>query len=261
LLEISKSPRSSNFSSRVSGRYIYLIFHNKNYNVNKLTPSDKTFLGLVLLMGLGKAIWTYFGVDHPIVQNWTGKWSAIILAAFFGFIAIKLARKTGFPDIWDKKISNKERFFYPVLPGFVFAVIEILVGLAMHLPNIHVAFPFSIPVYLTGGIFLEILYHLIPTVFLVWLISNVILKGKRQNEVFVIVALLASLWEPAMQIMEMYSMGMLKSALFGATLFVFIFAGNLIPITLFRKYGFLAPVVWRLTDYGLWHVIWPMIYY
>lgn len=107
---------------------------------------------------------------------------------------MKLSRQTGFPDIWDDRISNKERFLYPALLGFAFAIIEILVSLAMHLPNIHVAFLFSIPVYLTGGIFLEVLYHLVPVVFLVWLIPNVILKGKGQNEVFVVVALMASLW-------------------------------------------------------------------
>jgi hypothetical protein len=229
--------------------------------MDTLTKSDKTYLVLVSLMFIGKAVWTYAGVDHPIVQNWTGTWSAIILAAVFGFIAIKLAVKTGFPDIWDEKISNKERFLYPVILGLAFALVEILVGLAMSLPNIHVAFPFSIPVYYSGGIFLEILYHLIPTVFLVWLISNILLKGKKQTEVFVVVAVLASLWEPVMQITGMYQMGMLPGMLSGAGLFIFIFAGNLIPITLFRKYGFLAPVIWRLTDYSLWHVIWPMIYF
>jgi hypothetical protein len=229
--------------------------------VDNLTISEKTFLALVLLMLLGKAVWTYFGVDHPIVQNWTGAWSAIILAALVGFIAIRLAGKTGFPDIMDEKISHKERVLYPILLGFAFALIEIMVGLAMDLPNIHVPFPFSIPVYLSGGIFLEIIYHLIPIVFLIWFISNVFLKGKRQDEVFVVVAVLASLWEPVMQITGMYQMGMLSGMVFGAGLFIFIFAGNLIPITLFRKYGFLAPVIWRLADYSLWHVIWPMIYF
>ncbi|WP_440954493.1 hypothetical protein ACSAZK_12800 [Methanosarcina sp. Mfa9] len=229
--------------------------------VDRISKSDRTFLTLVSLMLLGKAVWTYLGVDHFIVQNWAGTWEAIIPAAVFGFIAMKLAGKTGFPDIMDKKISNKERFLYPVLLGIAFAIIEILVGLAMTLPNIHVPFPYSIPVYVSGGIFLEILYHLIPTVFLVWFISNILLKGKRQNEVFVAAALLASLWEPVMQITGMYQMGMLTDMVFGAGLFIFIFAGNLIPITLFRKYGFLSPVVWRLTDYSLWHVIWPMIYY
>ncbi|HIH95526.1 TPA: hypothetical protein HA338_16445 [Methanosarcina acetivorans] len=51
-----------------------------------------------------------FDVNHPIVQNWTGAGAAIILAAFFGFIAIKLARQTGFPDIRGDRISNKERY-------------------------------------------------------------------------------------------------------------------------------------------------------
>ncbi len=239
----------------------HLKVSDRNTIVEKLTKSDATFLVLVSLMILGKGIWTYFGVDHPIVQNWTGAWPAILLAAVFGYIAIRLTGKTGFPDIWDERISNRERLLYPVLLGVAFAFVEILVGLAMNLPNIHVPFPFSIPVYVSGGIFLEILYHLIPVVFLVWLISNVLLKGERQGEVFVVVAVLASLWEPVMQIAGMYQMGLLPGVVVGAGLFIFIFAGNLIPITLFRKYGFLAPVIWRLTDYGLWHVIWPTIYY
>ena len=226
-----------------------------------MTKSDRIFLLLISVMILGKAVWTYYGVDHPIVQNWTGTWSAIILAAVFGFIAIRLAGKTGFPDIWDERISNRERVLFPVLLGLAFAFFEILVGLVMGLPNIHVPFPFSIPVYVSGGIFLEILYHLVPVVFLVWLISNVLLKGTRQKEVFVAVAILASLWEPIMQITGMYQMGLLPGMAVGAGLFIFIFAGNLIPITLFSNYGFLAPVIWRLTDYGLWHVLWPMVYF
>jgi len=241
------------------GKYLKVSLWNTT--VDKLTKSDTIFLLLVSLMLLGKAVWTFFGVDHPIVQNWTGTWWAILLAAVLGFLAVKIAGKTGFPDIWDEHISNRERLLYPVLLGLAFAFVEILVGLAMGLPNIHVPFPFSIPVYVSGGIFLEILYHLIPVVFLIWLISNVLLKGKRQTEVFVVVAVLASMWEPVMQITGMYQMGMLPGMAVAAGLFIFIFAGNLIPIALFRKYGFLAPVIWRLTDYGLWHVIWPMIYY
>lgn len=229
--------------------------------MNKLAASDRTFLGLIILMLIGKATWEYFSVDHPIVQQWTGSWSAIIIVAVLGSICIELAGKAGFPNIWDKNITNKQRIAIPIALGIGFSLIEIVVGLALQLPNIHVEFPFSIPVYLSGGIFLEILYHLIPVVILTWMVSTVILKGERQTEVFVVVAILASLWEPTMQIMAMYQTGMLTSLFFAAGLFIFIFAGNLIPITLFRKYGFLAPVIWRLADYSIWHVIWPMIYY
>lgn len=37
--------------------------------MNKLASSDKTFLSLVLLMGLGKAIRTYLGVDYPVYSH------------------------------------------------------------------------------------------------------------------------------------------------------------------------------------------------
>lgn len=227
----------------------------------KLTSSDRTFLGLTILMLLGKATWEYFDVNHPVVQQWTATWSVIIVVAIIGTVCIKLAPEAGFPEIWDKDVSNKQRFVIPILLGIGFSIIEILVGLALHLPNIHVQFPFSIPVYVSGGIFLEILYHLIPVVALTWLISTIFLKGERQDQVFIAVAILASLWEPVMQITGMQQMGMLTSAFFAGGLFIFIFAGNLIPITLFRKYGFLAPVIWRLADYSIWHVIWPMLYY
>ncbi|MCM1987461.1 MAG: hypothetical protein GQ576_02445 [Methanococcoides sp.] len=139
----------------------------------------------------------------PIVQQWTGTWSAIIVVAVLGSICIKFATKAGFPEIWDKDIPNRQRFAIPIALGIGFSIIEILVGLVLRLPNIHVVFPFSIPVNLSGGIFLEILYHLIPVVTLTWLISTVILKGARKTQVFVAVAILASLWEPTMQIMGM----------------------------------------------------------
>jgi hypothetical protein len=216
---------------------------------------------MIILMLLGKITWEYFDVNHPIVQQWTGTWSAIIIVAILGSICIKLAPKAGFPEILDKDVSNKQRVLIPIALGITFSIIEIFVGIVLRLPNIHVQFPFSIPVYLSGGIFLEILYHLIPVVALTWLISTVILKGERQTQVFVLIAILASLWEPFMQIIGMQQMGMLTSMAFAGGMFTFIFAGNLIPITLFRKYGFMAPVVWRLADYSIWHVIWPMIYY
>jgi len=125
--------------------------------------------------------------------------------------------------------------------------------------HIHVPFPYSIPVYLTGGILLEMLYHFIPIVFLTWIISNLLLKKKWQNQVFWILAILLSLWEPIMQISGMLNMGMITSLLFSIMLFIFIFMANIIPLALFRKYGFLAPVIFRLSDYLLWHIIFPAI--
>jgi hypothetical protein len=227
--------------------------------MKKLSTSDKTFFGLVLVMIIGKVIWTSFRLDHPIVKQSINSWVAIGLAAVLGFIALKLAQRTGFPDMWDRRISSKQRFVIPILFGLGFAVIQIiLVALVLHLDIPMVNFPLSIPVYLFGGIILEIFYRLIPMVLLVWLISNLILGKRWQEQVFWVVAILLCLLEPVMQTIGMYQMGILANILLAAILFIFVFAGNLIPTYFFRKYGFLAAIVWRLTDYLIWHIIWPL---
>jgi len=116
-----------------------------------------------------------------------------------GFLALKLSKKVGIPDMGDKNIPNRQRFVIPVLFGIGIAVIEIGVGIAMKLPNIHVPFPFSVPVY-KQGIFLELLYHIIPVVLLVWLISNIILRQRWQIRIYWMVAVLLCLWAPIMQV-------------------------------------------------------------
>jgi len=227
--------------------------------MKKISTSDKTFFGLVLILIIAKVIWASFQLDHPIVQQSINSWVAVVLAAALGFVALKLAQRTGFPDMWDEEISNQQRFVIPVLFGLGFAVIQIiLVTLVLRLDIPMVKFPLSIPVYLFGGIILEIFYRLIPMVFLVWLISNLLLRKRWQEQVFWVVAILLCLVEPVMQTIGMYQMGIITDILLTAILFVFVFAGNLIPTYFFRKYGFLAAIVWRLTDYLIWHIIWPL---
>jgi hypothetical protein len=227
--------------------------------MKKISTSDKTFFGLVLILIIAKVIWASFQLDHPIVQQSINSWVAVVLAAALGFVALKLAQRTGFPDMWDEKISNQQRFVIPVLFGLGFAVIQIiLVTLVLRLDIPMVKFPLSIPVYLFGGIILEIFYRLIPMVLLVWLISNLLLRKRWQEQVFWVVAILLCLVEPVMQTIGMYQMGIITDILLTAILFVFVFAGNLIPTYFFRKYGFLAAIVWRLTDYLIWHIIWPL---
>lgn len=223
--------------------------------------SDKTFLGLVLLMLSGKIAWTIGGVNHPLVQQWTASWPAIILVGIVGLLVYYgVSRKVGFPSLWDGGVSNNQRLLIPAILGLSVAAIEIAISLLQHLPkDIHVPLPYSIPVYLTGGIFLELLYHFIPILLLTWVISGLVLKDRYQDRVFWISAILLALWEPAMQLLGMLNMGMVSSLPFAIMLFVFIFTANIIPLALFRRYGFLAPVVFRMTDYLLWHIIFPAI--
>jgi hypothetical protein len=227
----------------------------------KLTTSDAVFAGLILTMFMGKVIWIAFKVDHPLVQQSTNSWTMYFLAAILGFVALKLAQKTGFPDIWDIRISNRQRFVIPLLTGLGFGILNIIIAYVMQLDVPMVAFPFSIPVYMSVGILMEILLHLIPIVVLLWFLSNVILRKRWQYQVFWVVAILFSLIEPVLQTIGMFQMGIISDISFAVILFTFVFAANMVPIYFFRMYGFLAPVVWRLSFYFIWHIVWGGIYY
>jgi hypothetical protein len=148
-----------------------------------------------------------------------------------------------------------------MIVGTAFGIGQVvLVPLVLGLDIPMVAFPLSVPVYLSGGILMEMVFHLIPVVLLVWFFANVLLRNQWQEKVFWVVAILLSLLEPVAQTVGMYQMGILSNPILAVVLFGFIFAANLVPLYFFRRYGFLAPVTWRLSNYFIWHIIWPIIF-
>jgi len=123
-----------------------------------------------------------------------------------------------------------------------------------------VEFPLSIPVYYSVGILSELVFHFIPVVFLLWLLSYVILKNRWQVQTFWVIAILVSIWEPVLQLAVMYKMGILNNVLAGVLPFLLVFGANIIPIHFLRKYGLLSAITWRLSDYLIWHIIWGGIF-
>jgi hypothetical protein len=229
-------------------------------NITQWNMSIKIFTGLILVVILSKVVYTLAQLDDPIVEQGVNSWLGILLVASLGFLALKLAPRAGFPDLWDEDISNRQRFIRPMVVGIAFGIGQVvLVSLTLGLEIPMVAFPLAVPVYLSGGILMEMVFHLIPVVLLVWFFANVLLKQRWQEQVFWIVAILLSLLEPVAQTAGLYQMGLISSPVLAAILFSFIFAANLVPLYFFRRYGFLAPVTWRLSNYLIWHIIWPIL--
>jgi hypothetical protein len=229
-------------------------------NVTQWNISIKIFAGLILTVILSKVVYTLAQLDDPIVEQGVNSWLGILLVAGLGFLALKLAPRAGFPDLWDERVSNRQRFLMPMIVGIIFGIGQvILVPLTLGLEIPMVAFPLAVPVYLSGGILMEMVFHLIPVVLLVWFFADILLKQRWQEQVFWIVAILLSLLEPVAQTAGMVQMGLISSPVLAAILFGFIFAANLVPLYFFRRYGFLAPVAWRLSNYLIWHIIWPII--
>ncbi len=151
--------------------------------IRTLSISTKIYLGLIAFMVTVKVIFLLFPTVFPGAdQEGALSWVTILAIAVMGLIGLILARRTGFPEIWDTKVSNLQRFLIPSVIGFAYGVITVIIDLRDPSP-VHLQLPLSVPFYAYGALLLEIMLRLFSIPLLVWLFSNVILRGRWQTQV------------------------------------------------------------------------------
>jgi hypothetical protein len=219
--------------------------------------STRIYFGLIAFMIAVKVVFILFPTVFPGAdQEGAFSWITILAIAVMGFIGLILARRTGFPDLCDTKVSNRQRFLIPAVIGLVYGVVTIIIDLRNPSP-VHLKLPLSIPFYTYGATLLEIMLRLFTIPVLVWLFSNLILRGKWQTKVFWLAAIIAALYEPLPHIREQLigvsGLGILAVLIKWAIEPLFL--ANVLTGWLFRKYGFLAALVMRLSFYLVWHII------
>lgn len=227
----------------------------------RIDKSKQIYLLIVLLAIAGKIILTLFPVDHPIVRMPLFNWLWIIIIVVAGYFVFIPANKAGFAPLWDNAVSPQKRILLPVSFGLVCASFQIIFCVHLEFPNFNVPFPHSIPAYLSFGTFYEIAFHFVPVVVLTWFVSTLLLKQKYSNHTFLIIAFLLSLFEPYTQINGLVAMNILSGTWIIVFFTILIFLANFIPLLLLRYYGFLSMILFRYTNYLLWHITWPLIYY
>ena len=235
--------------------------------MKQLSTSVKIYLGIIALFVSIKLFFLAFPVKFPVEgQEAAFSWLFVALISLMGLAGIRLSRKTGFPEIWDEKITSRQRFLIPATAGLIyglFTVVPLLINQTNRLhpdalaADPHVKFPFSIPFYVYGTIFLETFLKLFLLTLIVFVISNLICRGRFQNIAFWIAAILVSLYEPLPYLLEDLQGKSGTSTIMPVltSLFGSLFISNLISAYLFRKYGFLAPLTMRLSHYLIWHII------
>lgn len=162
--------------------------------------------------------------------------------------------RTGLPEFWEEKISNKKRLLFPLLIGIIFGILDVLVleVLLPHppykeLPPFTQPFPYSLLLYFSGGVEVEVFYRLIPlTLFL--LIGNTFRQGKYYSAFFWVAAVLTSLREPLEQMPGGGLLLIVYSLVTG-------FGMNFLQAIWYRKAGFLASLFIRLGHYLIWHIL------
>jgi len=200
--------------------------------------------------------------------------NAFIMLIFYGglgFLGLIFSQKIGFAELWDPKVSNKERFLFPMEAGLCIGLFFVLSDKIFSRFNSigmlpHPSFPTSLVVSAIAGIGEEIVFRLFFIPFWVWLISYLLLKKRWMNPVFWIVSIFSSF---------IFAMGHLPSImmLYGfktigevpALLMVEVLLLNgvlsIVSAYHLRKYGFLASVGVHFWTDIVWHVIWGILYF
>jgi hypothetical protein len=145
--------------------------------------------------------------------------------------------------------------------GLLAIAIELYTGTLRNLQlstgqPVIVGFPGSLLVYSSGAIYLELLFLLAPVPLLLWLISTVAMRGHGQGSTFWALVVLSAAAEPLLQGFSVVlgaggTIAPLAIGLYTAHGFAFNFGAAV----LFRRYGLLAPVLVRLGNYLVWHIL------
>ena len=247
--------------------------------MNKNNISLPIFIALILLYAIlagvstllpqtptGTTLPTQQLPPSPLVVALLGAGITLVLYGALGLIGFFLAGKIGLPNLWDERVSNRQRFLIPAVVGGALGLLIILgdqlfapVNGTGHFP--HPPFPTSIVAAITAGIGEETLFRLFFISFWVWLVSKVILRGRAFTPVYWVVSVFSAVafgiahlpsimflygWSTMSQVPPMLIAEMiLLNGIIGVA-----------AAFLFKKYGFLAPVGVHLWCDVVWHVVW-----
>jgi len=247
--------------------------------MEKVSLSIKIYIGLIVTLAILAAINVFLpqGAFLPAQKLPASKPilalvnAAIMLILYggLGFTGLKLSQKIGFADIWDLRVSNKQRFLIPALVGGgigIFFILADVIFSKFHVlgPIPHPLFPSSIVASATAGIGEEVIFRLFFISFWVWLISYIILKKRWQNQVFWIVTFFSALTFALghfPSVMILFGLNTIQEIPFVLISEIILLNGivSLFAAYYFRKYGFLAAVGIHFWTDVVWHVIWGII--
>jgi hypothetical protein len=188
--------------------------------------------------------------DYAFIRQW-GWINLAWIALAIPFLLVQ--EKAGLPHWYGRGISARQKWLMPVLAGMGFGLLDVLVikGI-MHpepydtLPPFLQPFPYSIFLYPSGALDVEIFYRLIPITIAAWIgkkwFSPVVAK-----RILWTVVVLSALREPLEQWPEGAPWFMVYSLLTG-------FAMNLLQGICMVRYGFASSLALRLGHYLVWHI-------
>jgi hypothetical protein len=227
-----------------------------------VSGSKKVWFGLVAYMVLVKLVLDAFfpnALADP-AQGAFFQWVPLALVSLVGFAGVLLTERTGFPDAWETLRADRRRVVYAIGAGLAFGVIAVVFDQLTHFTSYILArhglvqqFTGYVPMFFAfsvGAVIVEVFYRLVVIPLPLWLVSNLLLHGKRQNLIFWTLAIPLSALEllfSAADVLTLPGPLLIVDA-------VLLYVLNLTQVVFMRRYGYFASFLVRLVFYLVWHV-------
>lgn len=250
------------------------IFNRRLPTRDQWLRSEAVWAGLIAYLALAKIL---SDTLVPITFRSEGQaslfsWSGIVTYGLLGLVGLWCARATGFPAAWDARISSARRLLIPAIVGVTIGLIALVIDVqtagtqalarVTGQPSFNIDYPGSLLAYSGGAIEVETLFRLFSLPALVWLISSVLLRGRGLGPALWVIGGLAAAFEPVAQGVFLFASGggVLTPLMLGAYM-VTALPENILAVVFFRRYGLLAPIVLRLGEYAIFHIVYGNFLY
>lgn len=203
-------------------------------------------------------------------------WDVIMTAGILGTLGLWIADRTGFRPALDPGVSNRQRYWIPLLIGGAIGTLASLLDLVtkgtqfiaenMGVSSFNTEYPLSLFIYTSGTVVIEAIFRLFLFPVLLWLVSYVVLKKRWQEQTFWALILIFSFLEPLGQLSGQMTPAVMENfGPFFVTMFLPMLLTNypmgVAQAYLFRRYGFLASFMVRMGYYILWHIVYGSLIY
>jgi hypothetical protein len=219
--------------------------------------STVVFIGTCLVLVAIKLLFDNYPGDFPVRgQAEAFTWPLVGAIILIGALGLLAERSIGFPDAFADTALERRGIALAAVTGLAYGALTILLPGSNPLGLTewpHVPWPWSVPFYTFGTIFLEFLLRLGALCILVWLIHVVILRRRWLTPVFWTVNLVVAFYEIMPATMEDVGRG--DWAAVATTPLQPLYWTNVFEGWLLLRFGWFAPLVFRLAFYLVWHVI------
>ena len=203
--------------------------------------------GIIFFSGTSTGFNRYIGRTNPL--------AAISIIALLGaFFLHSLGKRVWFP--LDQSGRRRRTAVY-CAAALIFALPTILVDCISPYPaDVNVLFPESAAFYPVMGFAVEVLFHLVPLLLVMIILTSIF--GSRHNPRLAGAGIhIAALAEPLFHVISETGSGYppWKTAYVGVHNYLF----NVFQLYVFKRSGFPAMYLVRLSYYLLWHVVWGEI--